>query len=110
MCEQGLPSHAYLLGLAFPSPLAVVWPPPCKGGLARRDHVWVIGVLGHVALHLGRNGSDDGPAAVCRMLEMLLNRAVALLPPVHALVAEKTNNIVGVVGERLEEETGIGEL
>jgi hypothetical protein len=37
---------------------------------------------------------------------MLAQRVIALFPAIHALLAEEANNIVGIIRERQEEETG----
>jgi len=44
------------------------------------------------------------------MLEVFFQGLVILLPPVEGLIAQKTHNIVGTAGKRLEEETGFRKL
>lgn len=41
---------------------------------------------------------------------MLLEGAVVLFPAIEGLVAEETCDVVGVAGERLEDEAGLGHL
>lgn len=56
------------------------------------------------------NRRHNRPPACWRVLQVFLDRIVALLPAVERLVAEKTHDIVRVIRVRLVEEPGPSKL
>lgn len=100
----------YLLGLAFPSPLSVVRPPAGESRLPRFNHGWLAGVLLRIVANLSFDSGNYGPTAVAGVRQMLLERVVACLPAVQALLAQEACDIVGILWAWVEEETSVGEL
>ena len=81
-----------------------------KGGLPGLRHERVSRVLTRVIAQLGLYRRGDGPATFGRVFQMLLEGTVVLFPAVEGFVAQETDDIVGVAGERLEEEASPGHL
>ena len=100
----------YLFGLAFEALLRLVGPPSAKGRLPRLDHAGIERMDLSVVAQVGLDGRHDCPAALGSVLDVLLQRVVALFPTIEGLAAEKAHDIVGVAGVRLEEESGFGKL
>ena len=100
----------YLLRLALPASLSFVGPPPGERGFSSLDHVRQGRVFFPVAIELGVDCSNNSPAAMTSVFEMLEQRVVAGLPAVQSLLAQETRHIVGVLRGRIEEEAGFCEL
>lgn len=107
---QGMAAPSYLLRLAAPALSVLMRPPSSKGGLPGLGHQRVPGILTRIIAQLGFYCGGDGPAAFGRVLQVLLEGSVVLFPAVEGLVAEETDDVVGVAGQRLEEEASIGHL
>jgi hypothetical protein len=100
----------HLLSLAFPALLILMGPPAGKGRLARLDHFGIVGVFSCVISNIGLNGSNQCPAAMGRMFDMLVDWVVASLPPIQSFFAQEAYRIVGTVGARTKYKSGSGKL
>lgn len=72
----------HLLGLAFPAFLTLVWPFSIEGCFASFYHVRQGWILLAILLDVDSNRRRNGPAAVWRMFEVLLEWIVARFPTV----------------------------
>lgn len=92
-----IPTSAYLLSLAFPSLLPLMWPAIPKRRFPRLHHPCTHWVLQMHITHSRLNTRRNCPSATGRQLQMLLKRVVALLPSAYRLSAKEALYIVGVL-------------
>lgn len=81
-----------------------------KSRLARFDHFGIIGVFSCIISNIGLNGSNQCPAAMGRMFDVLVDWVVASLPPIQPFFAQEAYRIVGAVGAGAEYKSGSGKL
>jgi hypothetical protein len=100
----------YLLGLALPPPLSLVWPSSRECGLPRVHHAGVAGVVSTVIPKTGLNGCDDSPAAVRRQAYVLLDRVVAIFPSSDSFVTQEAHGVIWEFRCGIKVEAGSGKL
>lgn len=81
-----------------------------KCRLARFDHFGIVGVFSCVISNVGLNGSNQCPAAMGRMFDVLVDWVVASLPSIQSFFAKEAYRIVGAVGAGAEYKSGSGKL
>lgn len=101
----------YLVRLAYPALFPIVRPCRAKCRQSRlcdpvTRRVFNRGGVGAVLLEV----HHDGPSAVRRMLEMLCNRIVVLLPAIQRPVALETCCVVGICLVWFVVESGVRQL
>ena len=108
--ERSRGTRAYLFCLALEPLLRLVRPPSRKGCFPRLDHAGIERMNFPKVAKLGFDCRHHRPSTTGRMLQVLLERLIILLPPIKRLVAQETYNVVGAAGKRLKEESGFREL
>lgn len=101
---------SYLLCLAVPAFLVLMGPSASEGGLPGLRHENIPGVLARVIAQLRLHRGCDGPATFGRVLQVFLEGSVVFFPAVEGFVTEEAGDVVGVAGQRLEDEAGFGHL
>lgn len=105
-----MPAPSYLLRLAAPALLVLMGPSSGEGGLPGIRHENIPGVLARVIAQLRLYRGCDGPATLGRVLQVFLEGPVVFFPAVEGFVTEEACDVVGVAGQRLEDESGLGHL
>lgn len=101
---------SYLLDLAFPPFLALMWPFIGERRLPRLDHPVTRRIFLTELPILSLNHRDNSPPAVRRVFHMFHQRVITLFPPIKRFAAEEASDIIWVDLVWVVEESSFREL